>query len=62
MSTIHGGKGGAIVNVSSAADSFSYRLYYDQQQTRVDGKRGRWCRARYNGIEGWAWGWSLVAK
>ncbi len=37
-------------------------LYYDQQQMRVNGKAGRWCRARYNGLEGWAWGWHLDVR
>lgn len=24
-----------------------------------DRRTGRWCRAEYNGVEGWAWGWYI---
>jgi hypothetical protein len=37
-------------------------LYFDNQQDKVKGRVGRWCRARYNGKEGWAWGWYLTER
>lgn len=37
-------------------------LYFDEQQDRINGRQGRWCRARYDGKEGWAWGWYLIER
>ena len=37
-------------------------LYYDQNQVKIRGKVGRWCRVRYDGREGWAWGWDLEIR
>lgn len=37
-------------------------LYYDNEQTAINGRVGRWCRARYAGVEGWAWEFYLVVR
>ncbi len=37
-------------------------LYYDQEQMKIDGKVGRWCRVSYDDYEGWAWGWYLKVR
>jgi hypothetical protein len=31
-------------------------LYYDDNLTKINGRKGRWCRVSYKGQEGWAWG------
>lgn len=37
-------------------------LYYDEQKVSIGGKVGRWCRVRYDGHEGWVWGWDLEVR
>ena len=37
-------------------------LYYDNDWDVVNGKRGKWCRVRVNGKEGWVWCWYLTNK
>jgi len=31
-------------------------MYYDTKTFYLNGKAGKWCRIRYAGTEGWAWG------
>ena len=31
-------------------------LFYDTQTYYLNGKAGKWCRIKYAGKEGWAWG------
>lgn len=31
-------------------------MFYDTQTFFLEGKAGKWCKIRYAGTEGWAWG------
>jgi hypothetical protein len=35
-------------------------LYYDDQYQVVNGRKGKWCRVKANGKEGWVWGWHIT--
>lgn len=37
-------------------------LGYDERTTTVNGETGKWCRIKYNGETGWAWGKFIVQK